>query len=56
MNIENLTRIERKTLRIGVRIKPSQNKWIREKNYSPTAIFQEALKDLGYGKEESLSN
>jgi hypothetical protein len=27
------------------------SKWLKEKEYSPTAIFYEALKELGYKDE-----
>ena len=28
-------------------------KWLRKNNYSPTGIFVEACKELGYKKEEN---
>lgn len=37
---------ERKSIVISVRVRPSQSKWLKQKSYSPTAIFQEALLDL----------
>jgi hypothetical protein len=44
----------RKKILINVRISDKLSKWLREKNYSPTGIFYEAVKDLGYqdGEDE----
>ena len=50
MEINNIQRRNNgnKTVLITIRITPQISKWLREKNYSPTGIFYEALKDLGY--------
>jgi len=49
-NKENLkkTRSDRKTIQINMKISPQQSRWLKEQDYSPTAIFQEALKELGF--------
>lgn len=36
----------KKSIWINIRITPKTSEWLREKNYSPTAIFYEALKEL----------
>jgi hypothetical protein len=41
----------RKSIIMNVRITPEISKWLKEKEYSPTAIFYEALKELGYKDE-----
>ena len=50
--------IVRKTLKkevpINIRVSKKMSEWLREKNYSPTGIFLEACKDLGYSGD-SLS-
>ena len=58
MNKENI-KIKvsnKKTVPIGIRISPALSNWVKEKKYSPTGIFFEACKDLGFkdekGKEE----
>lgn len=52
INKENIIKIKRefKGKRVGISIVIDQAKsnWLRENNYSPTAIFNEALKELGY--------
>ena len=42
---------ERKEILINIRITRSMSKWLKEQDYSPTAIFYEAVKDLGYQRE-----
>ncbi len=37
-----------KTVRISVRLTPALSKWLKEKDYSPTGIFYEAVKEIGY--------
>ena len=39
---------DRKTIPISIRISPRMSKWLKENNYSPTGIFNEACNDLGY--------
>lgn len=51
MDKTKIIRKERKTeekVGISVRIPESASVFMREKNYSPTGIFMEALKDLGW--------
>jgi len=44
----------RKRILINIRISNKLSKWLKEKDYSPTGIFYEAVKDLGFedGEEE----
>ncbi len=39
---------DRKTVLVSIRISQKHSNWLREKKYSPTGIFREACKDLGY--------
>lgn len=51
MNIRNIKR--RKTTKsrlITIRVTPDVSRWLKRKDYSPTGIFNEALKELGYKK------
>ncbi len=54
MNIKNIKVDERKkqgitaSVQINIRVTPELSKWLKEKKYSPTGIFQEAVKELGY--------
>lgn len=52
MNVQNVIRKRKevKNVSINIRISKDLSNWLREKNYSPTAIFMEAVKDLGYRK------
>lgn len=42
---------QRKTIPINIRITKHLSKWLKEKNYSPTAIFENAVKELKYKNE-----
>jgi len=42
---------EKKTVVIAIRVTPNMSNWLREKNLSPTSIFFEAIKELGYSAE-----
>ena len=47
MDIKRISRRKsNKTVVINIRITPEISRWLREKNYSPTGIFYEALRDL----------
>jgi hypothetical protein len=49
MDIEKIKkRRSEKSIVISIRVTPDISKWLRENDYSPTGIFYEALKDLGY--------
>ena len=41
-----------KYMRIGMLITEDESKFMKAKNYAPTAIMHEALKDLGYQEPE----
>jgi len=40
----------RRTAHLTIRVSPDIKNWLRENEYSPTAIFYEAIKELGYKK------
>lgn len=46
MEIKNIQRNERKSIRINIMIYPSISKWMKENNISPTALFDEASKEM----------
>ncbi len=48
MNIKNIKRkhTEKNNVVISMRITKSQSAWLRDKDYSPRAIFLEAITDL----------
>lgn len=54
MNIENIKKRNNgnKSILVTIRVTPKLSKWLRDKNYSPTGIFYEAVNDLGYNEEE----
>lgn len=39
---------QQRTVLITIRITPEMSAWLKDKNYSPSSIFNEALKDLGF--------
>lgn len=51
MNIDRIKRIpreRRRTVMITIRVTPEISRWLKLKNYSPTALFYEAIKELGF--------
>ena len=51
MNIQRIIKRshgERKSILLTIRITPRISQWLREKNYSPTGLFYEAIRELGY--------
>jgi len=41
-----------KDRQITIRITEDISKWLSQNNYSPTGIFYEAIKDLGYKRDK----
>jgi len=39
---------EKKCISISIKITPRMSAWLKEKEFSPTGIFYEAVKDLGF--------
>ncbi len=39
---------EQRTVLVTIRITPEMSRWLKSKNYSPSSIFNEAVKDLGF--------
>ena len=46
--VKSTLRKHRRSVHLTIRVSPDIKYWLREKGYSPTAIFYEAIKDLGY--------
>ena len=54
MEIKNIIqrKSEKKSVVITLRLTKSQSDWLKEKNYSPNGIFQEAILDLKKANKE----
>jgi hypothetical protein len=50
--IKRKPRSQMKSVLISIRITPELSKWLREKDYSPTSILHEAVKELGYKEKD----
>jgi len=46
MEIQKIQRKEKKSVMLSFRITPSESKYMRENNISPSLLFREALKEL----------
>ncbi len=46
--VRSIPREYRRTVHITVRVSPDVMNWLRQKRFSPSAIFNEAIKELGY--------
>ena len=42
----------KKSVLLTIRVTPTISKWLKKKDYSPTGIFYEALRQLGYKDDE----
>lgn len=54
MDIEKIKAIPkryRRSIHLTVRVSPNIKSWLVRNRYSPTSIFHEAIKELGYKKE-----
>lgn len=54
MRTENIERTKEvvPTTMVSIRISEAVKSWLKENDYSPTALFREACKDLGFGKQK----
>ena len=48
--VKSTPREHRRTAHLTIRISPHIKNWMRENGFSPTAIFYEAIRELGYKK------
>lgn len=51
INKELIKRKTSKEVPVSLRITKELSNWLKEKNYSPTSIFLEACKELGYKEQ-----
>jgi len=42
-----------KVVRMSLSITPEQSKWLKENNYSPNSILEEAINDLGFSSKRT---
>jgi len=50
MDIKNIKRKQRKNIVISIRVSKAVSAWLKENNYSPTKVFYEAIKDIGFNE------
>ena len=48
--VKSKPRKHRRTVHLTIRVSPDIKIWMKQNNFSPTAIFYEAIKELGYKK------
>ena len=53
MDIQNIKRKrfprgQPKSLLLTIRVTPALSEWLKKNDYSPTGVFYEAVKDLGF--------
>ena len=46
--VKSPERQHRRTIHITVRVSPDVMRWLKEKRFSSTKIFHEAIRELGY--------
>jgi hypothetical protein len=46
--VKSTPKKHRRSVHLTIRVSPDIKNWLREKEYSPTAIFFEAIRELGY--------
>jgi len=51
MEKNNIKTKNPRTVSISIKITAQLSKWLKENKYSPTGIFLESVKDLGYKEE-----
>ncbi len=51
LRVRSNPREHRRTIAISIRITPDIRRWLAEKQISPTRVFFEAIKELGYKRE-----
>lgn len=52
--LKNRLELEKK-VNVNIRVLKSASEFMKKRNYSPTAIFQEALKELGWDPDEEAA-
>ncbi len=50
--VRSIPREYRRTEHITLRVSPDIRNWLRQNRFSPTAIFHEAIKELGYRRKD----
>ena len=50
--VKSTPKQHRRTVHLTVRVSPDIKNWLRNNRYSPTAIFYEAIRELGYNRRE----
>jgi hypothetical protein len=56
MELNNIIKKRRrKTKHITIRVDSEVEYWLKKKNYSPTGIFYEAIKELGFRRRKRIT-
>lgn len=58
MDIENIKKRAPQSVRntnINIKVSQAASNWLKEKEYSPTGIFNEAMKELGFMEPEEMA-
>jgi hypothetical protein len=50
--VKSTPRRHRRSVHLTIRVTPDIKNWLRENEYSPTAVFFEAIRELGYKKHK----
>ncbi|MBW2966836.1 hypothetical protein KY342_07065 [Candidatus Woesearchaeota archaeon] len=50
--VRSVPRNHRRSIHLTVRVSPDIKNWLKRNRFSATKIFYEAIKELGYKKEE----
>jgi hypothetical protein len=53
--VKSTPRKHRRSAHLTIRVSPDIQIWLRENEYSPTAIFYEAIRELGYKQRRDKS-
>lgn len=56
MNVDNCKKrpTTKRTILISLKISAAASRWMKENNFSPTGIFNEALKELGFKEDQTI--
>ena len=50
--VKSIPKQHRRTIHLTIRTSPDIKNWLKRNGYSATAIFNEAIKELGYKRDK----